>query len=148
MVDNRHQAGLDSPTVANSMAPFLNDKSCTCAMSMSHMSSMDISGVGMGAEGTNGPSCACAWGWQRNNKGTRCYEEYTVHGGAENLHNVVMSNGGRELCYPMVRENNRARPVRQYCAVLTSFTVRPKVDRGCLNLFHHYDFLLLCDLVS
>ena len=107
-------------------------------MSMSHSSSMDR-GAGTGAEGTNGTSCACAWGWQRNNMGTRCYEEYTVHGGAENLHNV-MSTGGRELCYLKVRENNRARLVRQYCAVSTSFSVRSTVDRGCLNLLHHMIF--------
>lgn len=80
---------------------------------MSHLSGMDNSGEGMGAEGTNGISCACAWGWQRNNKGMRCYEEYTVHGGAENLHNIIMSSGGPELCYLMVREKNRARLVRQ-----------------------------------
>jgi hypothetical protein len=76
----------------------------------------------------------------------RCYEEYTVHGGAENLHNVIMSSDGREPCYLMIRENNRARLVRQYCAASTSFSVRPKVDRGCLNLLHHHDLFHLCDL--
>jgi hypothetical protein len=44
MVDNRLQAGLDSRTVAKSLAFFLNDKSCACSTSMSH-----TSGMGSGA---------------------------------------------------------------------------------------------------
>ncbi len=69
------------------------------------------SGEGTGAEGTNGIyracACACAWGgeWVKR---MRYYGEYTVHGGTENLHNV-MSRDGRELHYLLVPENNRAR---------------------------------------
>ncbi len=52
-----------------------------------------------------------------------------------------MSSGGHELCYLLLRrENNRARPVRQYCAVSTNFTVPSNVDRGCMNLLYHHDF--------
>jgi hypothetical protein len=136
-VDNRHHAGHDSRTVATSLAKFLNVKSCSCSTSKSYATGMD-SGEGTGAEGTNGTHRPCVWGW-KGIKGMRCYEEYTVHGGAEGLHNV-MSSDGRELHYLLILENNRARLVRQYCAVLASFTVRSKVDRGCSNLFHHHDY--------
>jgi hypothetical protein len=114
-VDNRHHAGHDSRTVANSSTPFLNVKPCACLTSMSYTSGMD-SWEGTGAEGTNGTHRACAWGWKKI-KGMRYYEEYTVHGGAENLHCILLSDG-RELYYLLRLENNRARLVRQYCAVL------------------------------
>jgi hypothetical protein len=71
----------------------------------------------------------------------RCYREYTVHEGTENLHDIL-SISGRELQYLLVLENNRARLVRQYCAVSTSFTMRLKVDKGSLNLFQHHDYAL------
>jgi len=136
-VHNRHHAGHDSRTVATFLALFPNVKSCSCSMSMSNTSGMD-SGEGTGAEGTNRTHHLCAWGWKRI-KGVTCCEEYTVHGGAKNPHNVT-SIDGRELHYLLILEKYRARLVRQHCAVLTSFTVRSKVDSGSLNLFHHYDY--------
>jgi hypothetical protein len=56
---------------------------------MSYTSGMETSGAGTGAEGTNGNLMRLRVGMEEDIKGMRCYDEYTVHGGAENLHNVI-----------------------------------------------------------
>jgi len=110
------------------------------------MSCMD-SGEGTGAEGTNESHSACAWGWKKN-KGDRCYEEYTVHGGAENRHNVlVLSNSGRELHYLMIPENIEHDLFTNIVQSQQASLCDPKVDKGCLNLFHHHDITLIVPLI-
>jgi hypothetical protein len=81
----------------------------------------------------------------------RCYDEYTVHGGAENLHNVVhVKRWTRALLSPASkRDNNRARPVHQYCAVSISLhCAHQRWIEDALNLFHHHDLFQMCDLFS
>jgi hypothetical protein len=66
---------------------------------------MENSGAGTGAEGTNGKPHALARGDGRGYKGMRYYDEYTVHGGAENLHNVIhVKRWTRALLSPAPRE--------------------------------------------
>jgi hypothetical protein len=71
-------------------------------------------------------------------KGMRCYDEYTVHGGAEKsfIMSYFVKRWTRALVISPVlgRENNRARLVRQIlCSLEKPSLCASRVDRGCFE---------------
>lgn len=135
-VDNRHHAGHDSRTVAKSLAPLMSIHVRVRRRSLTRPAW--IEGRGWVQKAQMNPT-ALARGDGRGIRGidvmrsTRCT-------GARRI--FIMSWSCQAVDagfhYLLILENNRARLVHQYCAVLASFTVQSMVDRGCLNLFHHH----------